>query len=193
VERTRRKALLISAAFTAAVIVLAATANRTAAGPHGAAASSSGQVVWGTWAIAVDATPFGIPGGFLPGLTTFHQDGTLIATDGCDIGSFPFSTTDTTQQGVWVRRGEQILATTLFLRKDETTGEIEGWHRIRFTLQFGADGDHLFGLADEDVLECDPGGPTPFKLFNCPDPVTGVYTLSPFAIPIQLTRLRVVS
>lgn len=184
---TRSRAFIISAAFAVAVTVLAATSDRMAA-----SARNEGKVVWGTWVLALDATPFGIPGGTLPGLFTFHRDGTFTGTDGGDLGSFPFTTTDTAQQGVWVRTGGQIKGISLFLRKDETTGDLEGWHRARFTLQLSGDGDRLSGVAEEDVLACSPSGPTPFKLLNCPDPVTGTFTLSPFPIPIEFRRLRVV-
>lgn len=186
---TGHKALLTTAAFAVAVIVLAATSGRTGATPVRAA---EGQVVWGTWALALDSTPFGIPGGFLPGVFTFHRDGTFTGTDGGDIGSVPFATTDTAQQGVWVQTGGQIHGTSLFLRTDQTSGEIEGWHRVRFALQLSTDGDQLSGVAAEDVLECDPSGPTPFTLLNCPDPIAGTFTLAPFPIPIQFRRLEVI-
>jgi len=189
VRNSRSKALLTAAAFAVAGIVLAAASDRTGGRAVGQAQA---HVVWGTWALALDSTPFGIPGGFLPGVFTFHRDGTLTGTDGGDIGSLPFTTTDTAQQGVWVQMGGQIRGTSLFLRKDETSGEIEGWHRVRFTLQLSADGDQLSGVAAEDVLECDPSGPTPFKLLNCPDPITGTFALSPFPIPIQFRRLGVI-
>lgn len=185
---TAGRALLISAAIMGAVMVGGVTSVGTAANP---AAADNGHTVWGTWALALDSTPFGIPGGFLPGVVMFHRDGTFTSTDGGDIGSFPFATTDTAQQGVWVQTGGQIQGTSLFLRKDETTGQLEGWHRARFTLQLtGA--DRLSGFGAEDVLECDPAGPTPFKLLNCPNPITGTFSLSPFPLPIQYTRLRVV-
>lgn len=186
-KNIRSRALILSAACAAALTVLAATPDRTAASP----AAAGGRVVWGTWVLALDATPFGIPGGFLPGLFTFHRDGTFTGTDGGDLGSVPFTTTDTAQQGVWVQRGGQIHGTSLFLRSDEITGEIEGWHRARFTLHLSADHDQMFGMAEEDVLAC-PAGPTPFKLLNCPDPIASAFALSPFPIPIQFTRLQVV-
>ena len=108
-----------------------------------------------------------------PGLFTFHRNGTFSGTDGGDLGSYPFTTTHTAQQGVWVQAGGQVRGTSLFLRKDESTGQLEGWHRARFTLQLCGDGDRLSGFAEEEVLACDPTGPTPFTLFNCPDPIAG--------------------
>jgi hypothetical protein len=185
----RSRSLMISAVLAVAVIVLTATPDRMAASQAGA---GNTKVVWGTWALALDSTPFGIPGGFLPGLFTVHRDGTCTGTDGGDLGSFPFTTTDTAQQGVWVQTGRQVRGTSLFLRKDETTGELEGWHRVRFELQVSADGDRLTGLAAEEVLACDPAGPTPFRLLNCPDPIAGMFSPSPFPIPIAFRRLRVV-
>jgi hypothetical protein len=156
------------------------------------AAQNQGTTPWDVWALAVETDPFGIPGGTLPGLVTIHRDGTLMISDGGDIGAFPFATTDTPQHGVWIQNGPRsIEAVSLFLRKDEVTGEIEGWHRVRLTLGFGADNDHLVGEAREEVLVCNPAEPTDFRLFNCPDPTVGAFEPAPFAIPVRLTRLRV--
>ncbi|HXW07831.1 MAG TPA: hypothetical protein VD833_21555 [Vicinamibacterales bacterium] len=188
-DSTRSQVLVTSAVVAVAVVVLTMWSDRTAASP---AEASRGQLVWGTWVLALDATPFGIPGGFLPGVFTFHRDGTFTGTDGGDLGSFPFTTTDTAQHGVWVQAGGQIRGTSLFLRKDEATGQLEGWHRGRFTLQLSGAGDLLSGFAEEEVLACDPTGPTPFTLLNCPDPITGMFSPSPFPIPIQFRRLRIV-
>jgi hypothetical protein len=58
----RSRSLMISAVLAVAVIVLTATPDRMAASQAGA---GNTKVVWGTWALALDSTPFGIPGGFL--------------------------------------------------------------------------------------------------------------------------------
>jgi hypothetical protein len=179
-------------AICAVFTVLAAATVLLAAGSYwtGTGVPAPGETIWGTWYLAVDSTPFGIPGGTLPALLSIHQDGTLTITDAGDLGSSPFTTTDTAQQGIWVQTGNQTFeTTTLFLRKDEVSGELEGWHRVRATLQFGTDRDHLAGFAEEEVLACDPAGPTPFKLLNCPNPITSVFPPAPFPIPIELTRL----
>lgn len=182
---TRKKSVLIPTVFAAALIVLSWGSFRTASG-----AQTDGRTIWGTWVITLDTTVFGFPGGTFRGVATFHQDGTLSITDAGDLASIPFTTSDTAQQGVWVQTGQQTLrATTLFLRKDEVTGDVEGWHRVRFVFQFGSDGDHLAGFGYEEVLACDPG-PTPFELLNCPDPTTSDFEPAPFAIPMTLARLR---
>lgn len=184
---TRNNTRYVSTLLLAAAITLAA-----AWFPPPAVAQNGAATAWGTWVIAVATDPFGIPGGTLPGVLTIHRDGTMIVSDGGDLGSFPFMSTDTPQQGVWIQNGPRSLeAVSLFLRKDEVSGEIEGWHRVRFTLRFGADNDHLVGEAREEVLTCDPAGPTPFRLFNCADPTTSAFDPAPFAIPVQLTRLGV--
>jgi hypothetical protein len=186
VTNSRKRTFLASTALAAAMMFLAGS------DPGAASAQGNGRVFWGTWVITLDTGVFGFPGGTFRGLATVHRDGTLMLTDGGDLASFPFSTSDTTQQGVWVQTGPQTLrSTTLFLRKDEASGEIEGWHRVRITAQFGSDGDHMMGFAYEEVLACDPSGPTPVKLLNCPDPTTSDFEPAPFAIPITLTRLEV--
>lgn len=184
---TRKKSVLFSTVLAAALIVLSAGSFPSAAG-----AQTDGRTIWGTWVITLDTAVFGFPGGTFRGVLTFHRDGTLSITDAGDLASIPFTTSDTAQQGVWVQTGQQTLrATTLFLRKDEVTGDVEGWHRVRFAFQFGSDGDHLAGFGYEELLACDPSGPTPLKLLNCPDPTTSDFEPAPFAIPITLTRLRV--
>jgi len=185
VKSGRKKTLFSSTVLAVAAIVLVAGAHQTPA-----SAQSQGRAIKGTWVLSMDTGVFGIPGGVFWGLVIFHQDGTVTIVDGGDLGSAPFDTTDTAQRGAWAQVGRQTFkATTLFLRKDESTGEAEGWHRGRFTLEFDGDGEHLIGFVDEETLACDPG-PTPFRLLNCPDPLTSVFTPSPFPIPIKLTRLR---
>lgn len=183
---SRRKKALCSAIVlaVAAIVLVAATYRKPAS------AQSEGKAVWGTWVLSMDTGIFGIPDGVFWGLVTVHRDGTVTIVDGGDLGSAPFTTTDTAQVGAWVRVGRQTFkATTLFLRKDESTGEAEGWHRVRFTIEFAEDQDHLIGFADEETLACN-SGPTPFRLLNCPDPLTSAFTPAPFPIPIRLTRLR---
>ena len=185
---TSAKTLVTAATFVVVgVALIAGLRSTTTAQNQG---HNQGHVFWGTWVLALDSTPFGIPGGTLPGVMTIHQDGTLSIADGGDIGSFPLTTTDIAQRGVWTRTGQTIKGVTLWLRKDEVSGEIEGWHRGRFSLWFDGDNDHLAGVAEEDVLACNPTEPTPFKLLNCPDPTTTAFALAPFQIPIHLTRLR---
>lgn len=188
--KTRTKALrtLYSGALLALAVLIVS-------GGQGSLveAQTEGRTLWGTWYVAVDSTPFGIPGGVLPAVMTIHRDGTLTVTDAGDLGPFPFASTDTTQQGTWTQTGHQSFQlTTLFLRKDAVSGELEGWHRIITTLELAEDADHLVGFADEEVLPCDPAGPTPFKLLNCPNPITTAFSPSPFPIPLEMFRLRVV-
>jgi hypothetical protein len=175
------------AALLASAIIVATVSHGSMASPQ-----EEGATISGTWVIAVATDPFGIPGGTLPGMATIHRDGTLIGSDAGDVGSSPFTITDTPQHGSWIRTGPQSFEmVTLFLRKDEISGEIEGWHRIRFALRFEGDHDHMIGQATEEVLPCEPADPTPFRLFNCADPTTGTFAPAPFAIPIRWTRLQV--
>ena len=72
---------IISIATTAAVaaILLAVVPNLTTSAIHGASPT-------GTWYLALDATPFGLPGGNLPVLVSFHRHGTFNISDGGDFG-----------------------------------------------------------------------------------------------------------
>ncbi len=42
----------------------------------------------------------------------------------------------------------------------------------------------------EEVLECPAAGPTPFPLFNCPNPMATPFTPLPLEIPISGVRLK---
>lgn len=181
-----RKKVLLTLLVLAMMMILWTTGSyRTVA------AQNDGKVFWGTWAMAMDTGIFGIPDGVFPAVWTIHRDGTLIVTDGGDLGSVPFTTADTAQQGVWVQVSQQtFMSTTLSLQKNEMTGQAEGWHRGRFNVQFAEDSDHLVGFVEDEFLPCNPG-PTFAKLLNCPDPITSAYQPAPFPIPIKLTRLRV--
>ena len=153
-------------------------------------AETQGAVLVGTWYLALDTTPFGIPGATFPALFTFHRDGTFISSDGGDLGPLPFTTLDTSQHGAWVRAGDLTFeATSLFLQKDNISGQLASWHRVHFSLQFGEDFDHINADVTEQILPCNPG-PTPFMLFNCPNPITSTFPPFPFHIPAKLTRLR---
>ena len=179
--------------FCFAIIALAGFMG--CGGPYSAASDPPGQgaELWGTWYLALDTTPFGIPGGTLPALFTFHRDGTWLSSDGGDLASNPFTTLDTAQHGAWVDAGNgTFVATSLFLQKDTISGDLTSWHRVRIALQFvGNDFDQMKADVTEQVLPCDASGPTPFLLFNCPNPITTEFPPAPVPdVPASLTRLR---
>lgn len=145
----------------------------------------------GTWYLALDLSAVGLPpGSTLPAVAAFHRDGIFNISDPGDLSSVPFLELDTTQYGSWYRTEDGTYhATSLFLRKADN-GELEGWHRVRFTLQLEKRSNRLVGVVTEEVLACPATGPGPFALFNCPDPITGEFTAIPTEIPISGRRLR---
>ncbi len=145
----------------------------------------------GTWYLALDAAPFGLPPGTnLPGLAQFHSDRTFRIVDGGDFGGLPFMAVDSTMVGVWrPLGGGRILAVGLFLQGDAMSGEVQSWQRVELELE--AQGrNSLRGKVNVYALPCDL--PAPFPVFGCPSPVAGdgFQALPPFDIPVALERLR---
>ena len=155
----------------------------------GALADYAGQAKpVGTWSLALDAGPFGIPGFALQGIASFHSDGTLMIVDAGDFGSL--GTRDTAQLGVWQRSAGGILARTLMLSAAPDTGEPMYWQRVTFALTRGASSDHMVGTINVEVLACTPIPPLPGAL-TCPDPVAGADGFSavpPLDVPVEFHR-----
>ena len=158
----------------------------------GALADDSAQVKpVGTWSLALDAGPFGIPGFALHGIASFHRDRTLMIVDAGDFGSL--GTRDTAQLGAWKRTDDGILARTLMLSAAPDTGEPMYWQRVTFSLTRGVSGDHMVGTINVEVLACTPVQPLPGAL-TCPDPVTGADGFAatpPLDVPVEFHRHRV--
>jgi hypothetical protein len=146
--------------------------------------------VQGTWYLALDAEPFGLPPGTnLPGLAQFHTDHTMTLLDAGDLAAVPFPTRDTTQMGNWSTRRGQVLTMTLFLQVDGATNQALGWNMVQ--LQLGRPhGNVMEGVVNVSFLACDPN--TPFAVFFCPSPVEFLHEFEPLPpadIPVSLTRL----
>lgn len=142
----------------------------------------------GTWALSLDAGPFGVPGFALRGIATFHRDGTAIFVDAGDFGSL--GTLDSAQLGAWKRTRDGVVARMLMLSSDPATGEPLFWQRVTVELQRGIDGDHMVGVINVEMLACVPTPPLPGAL-TCPDPVTagGAFAPSgPANVPIEFHR-----
>ena len=92
--RTRRLLLVAVAALIAVAL--------TSLPSFTVRAQNNGRVLWGTWYLALDTAPFGILGGTLPTLASFHRDGTYNLSDGGDFGGAPFGTLSNPQYGAWV-------------------------------------------------------------------------------------------
>lgn len=151
---------------------------------------ADGNTVHGTWYLALDAEPFGLPPGTnLPGLLQLHEDGTMITLDLGDLGADPFPTRDTAALGSWSRDRGQVQTRSLFLQIDGESGNALGWNKVELQLSF-PDGSVMEGHANVSFLPCDQG--TPFPTFFCPSPVMFLdefEAVPPQNIPIVLTRL----
>ncbi len=179
-----RKIISIATAATVAAILLAAVPSLAKTGRARAALFSS------TWYLELDTTPFGLPGGTLPTLASFHRYGTLNMSDGGDFGGPPISTLHSPMYGSWERVAPRTFETTNLFMEADLAGVLLNITKVHLTLQFqGNDFDHLTGFADIEVVPCDPDGPTPFQTLNCPNPITTPGIPAGAGIPVQLTRL----
>lgn len=152
--------------------------------------AAGGNTVVGTWYLALDAEPFGLPPGTnLPGLAQFHSDRTMTLVDAGDLGAAPFPTRDTAQLGNWTRHRGQVQTRTLFLQIDGETGQALGWNRVELSLSM-PHGNVMEGHADVYFLACDQEAP--FPVFFCSNPVESLSDFElvpPDNIPITLTRI----
>lgn len=154
-------------------------------------AENSVRPVSGTYYLALDAEPFGLPPGLsLPGLLTLHKDRTAIVVDGGDFGGLPFNTRDSAQLGSWRYTRQGINVVLLFLQAEGATGDVRSWQRVHMALRTRAR-NRLVGKVNVFKLACD--GPAPFPVFNCPDPIKHAADFvrddSPPDVPVKLRRL----
>jgi hypothetical protein len=159
---------------------------------EGAVILANSRIV-GTWYLALDAEPYGLPpGASLPGLAQFHADRTLQIVDAGDFGGPPFPTRDTTQVGSWRISGRgRIEATTLFLQGDAMGGGILAWARVDLSLRLTGR-DLVTGTVNFSALECDQSAPLP--IFACPDPIDRAgdfVAMPPSDVPVALKRVKV--
>ncbi len=157
----------------------------------------AGRAPVGTWYLALDTTPFGIPGEFLSGMATFHSDGTFLIVDAGDFGQPGFTGKHLPQFGSWesspsVRsRGAILHGTSLFLEAD-LGGEVLNWQRVKFELTLSRDGSVMTGTADVTLLACDDMLPLPSAL-RCSNPIANASQFLPAApapLPVTFTRLN---
>ncbi|MEO1203485.1 MAG: hypothetical protein AAFX10_12305 [Pseudomonadota bacterium] len=173
---------VLAAALLLAVVALLATFN--------AHAGKGFRPVAGTYYLALDAEPFGLPPGLaLPGLLTLHADRTAIVVDGGDFGGLPFDARDSAQLGSWRYTREGISVVLLFLQADGATGDVRSWQRVHIALKRHGDRG-LAGTVNVFQLPCQ--GPAPFPIFNCPDPIERAADFvrnSPPDVAVTLRRL----
>ena len=149
----------------------------------------------GTWYLALDSTPFGVPPGYpLGGLVMFNGDGTYQLQDAGDFGQATFvGKRHSYQFGAWKRVGRgRIVGTALFLEAELTTGEVERWQKVTIELQRTRSWSTLEGTVNVSILECPNLLPLPTAL-SCPDPVkhaADFVPLPPENVAIKLRRIR---
>ena len=158
-------------------------------------AHKRGHWIVGTWYLALDTVPFGLPPGFpLNGLAIFNSDGTFQFQDGGDFGQATFlNTQHTTQFGAWrraVRRG--AVGAALFFEADLPTGEVLRWLKTDIKLHRTRDRDVVTGIVNVSRLDCPNMLPLPTPL-TCPDPIKSAgdfVVVPPTEVPITLRRLK---
>ncbi len=156
---------------------------------------SRGMWIVGTWYLALDSQPFGLPPGFpLSGMAIFNQDGSYEFEDGGDFGQATFlNTRNLTQFGAWrINPQGQIVGTALSLEADLATGEVLRWARVQVILERTDDRDVVTGSINVSTLECSNMLPLPTPL-TCPDPIESAGDFVPAPpndIPLTLRRLR---
>ena len=157
--------------------------------PPAAYARHSVPVTFGTWYLALDATPYGLDGLSLPGLVMLHADRSVLISDAGDFGGLPFGTSDSPQFGSWRYTGGGIKIVTLFLKAD-SVGDVQAWYRVEIDLHH-TNRDTLKGVVNVYKRDCDE--PAPFAAFSCPDPVERSAEFAPADlpdVPVTLHRLR---
>ena len=142
----------------------------------------------GTWYITflVENTP---PGFNLPGLITFHQDGTFTAVDGGDFGAIPDLPFDQlSQHGVWRWPGQRDFVATgmilSFKKEAEMEGQLDSVSRTRIEIHFGDDLDEFTGEVVQEFWFCP-------DTFSCPDPFETAPDLTVPAGGVTLVGRRV--
>ena len=180
--RLYRRLGIIAGVAAIAVAVLVGTSE--------AYAGKSLRAVAGTYYLALDAEPFGLPPGLsLPGLLTLHIDRTAIIVDGGDFGGLPFDARDSAQLGSWRYTREGIEVVMLFLQAESSTGDVRSWQRVHLSLK----NDWRKGLVGTvNVFQLTCEGQAPFPVFNCPDPIERAADFvrnSPPDVSVKLRRL----
>lgn len=154
-----------------------------------------GNWIVGTWYLALDSVPFGLPPGFpLSGLAIFNRDGTFQFLDGGDFGQATFLNTQNSQQfGAW-RRGRhgKVIGTALSFEADLPTGEVLSWQKLDLVLHRTGNRNVVAGSANVSILACSNLLPLPTPL-TCPDPIESAdefVVVPPTDIPITFKRLK---
>ena len=162
---------------------------------HAEDGEGTGNWLVGTWSLALDSVPFGLPPGFpLRGLAIFNRDGIYQFQDAGDFGQASFlNTQNSTQYGAWSRGAHgTVIATALSLEADLATGELLRWAKVALVLEKSDERDVVTGTVTVSILECDNLLPLPTAL-SCPDPIDSAddfVIVPPTEIPLTLKRLR---
>jgi hypothetical protein len=132
----------------------------------------------GTWYFA---TGLG-PGMAVPGLVSFHDDGTLSYVDGLIYSGLPqmgMPLKLTSYSGVWRVTGlDKFGGTSIALMFDPSTGAMTGFMRARSALRFDRDTGQVVGRIYVETSMC--ASPV-----VCPDPTDASLAWTPFGDPVN--------
>ena len=186
-QRSFPTALLIAAGMISLSIGTAAQAGEKKGRAH------AGWLV-GTWYLALDTQPFGLPPGLpLAGIAQFHSDGTYQFQDAGDFGQATFlNTRHSYQFGSWrPTRGGKVIGTALFMEAELASGELLNWQKVRIVLNRTDERDVVSGKVTVSILPCSNMLPVP-TAFTCPDPVQSAgdfVEMPPVEIPVTFRRI----
>jgi hypothetical protein len=156
-------------------LILVLLAAMLATAPAAQAADPWHPDVAGTW---VFVTAMG-PGMTLPGMATFHEDGTVVYTDATMFGASPIPFKVAPFQGVWQMTGKNRFGgTSIGLLFDPATGMVVGFGRARSALRFDGSPSRVVGTLYLEMASC----PTPV---TCPDPTDPEVTWYPLGDPVN--------
>ena len=171
-SRTTRRVMLL----LIAVVVLAAPGLRADHNPWP-------QTLTGTWifSTSLPPVPYG-PGGTVPGMAAFNEDGTLAYTDALMFGGggelFPYKVGPF--HGVWRMTGpNRFGGTSIGLLFDLTYGYVAGFVRARSALRYDGSPSKITGTLYMETLMC-ANGP-----LACPDPTDPAAAWVPFGDPVN--------
>jgi hypothetical protein len=120
------------------------------------------------------------PGATLPGLVTYHDDGTAVYSDAIMFGGIPQVPMKITPfHAVWQVTGRNRFGgTALGLIFDPVTNAMIGFARARSNLRFDTDLNHIVGTIFGEMVLCS-------TTFTCPDPTDPSLVWTPTADPVH--------
>jgi len=142
----------------------------------------------GTWYFSTSLAAVTGPGTTVPGMATFHEDGTLVYTDALMFGmgaKLGFAVKIAPYHGVWRMTGKNKFGGTgiglLFAPAPGTTAPdvVVGFIRSRSELRYDGSLSRIVGTIYIETTMCETGP------LSCPDPTDPDVVWVPFGDPVQ--------